>query len=374
MKSHLILSILLFGALFFSCQHKSAETEEASEATSELIQITKAQFNTEKMALGVPKLNPFFDKVYFTGIITPTKNGKAQISLPIPGIISNIYGKPGMKTTQGTPLLEVTGDALIDLQKDYAESSALLNRLKSDFERTKELIDENIGSKKEYTLTESKYLGEKARLNALKMKLEKVGLDVNRVQEGNFYKAYTLKAPIKGYLTTLSATIGQYIEPQQTIAEIIDTESFQIKLSVFEKDVSKLKPGQSIEFYSAGNKTIKYTAKLTSVGKAIMPDTRSIECFADIDPSESANFVNQQFIEGNVIVNSEMVLSLPESAVLFSDNEAYVLMFENETPENYFFSKAKITTGRRTESRLELTNVPLSEKILVSGVYNINID
>ncbi|MFC0875096.1 efflux RND transporter periplasmic adaptor subunit [Saccharicrinis sp. FJH2] len=371
MKSHFILSILLFSTVFLSCQHKSAETEETA---SDLIQITKAQFDTEKMALGEPALSPFSDMVYFTGTITPKANGKAQISLPVPGIISKVYGKPGMQTIKGTSLIEISGGVLIDLQKDYAESAAMLKRLKSEYERTKELNDENIGSKKEYIMAESNYLAERAKFNALKLKLEKIGLDVNRVQDGNFYTSYTLKAPIKGYLTNINATVGQFIEPQQTIAEIVDPESFQIKLSVFEKDINKLKPGQTIEFSPAGNKTIKHTAKLASVGKAIMPDTRSIECFADIDASESANFVNQQFVEGNVITNSEMVFALPESAVVFSDNDAYILMYEKETPEDYFFSKAKIKTGRKTEKLVELTDVPQSKKILVTGVYNLNIE
>ncbi|MFB6319874.1 efflux RND transporter periplasmic adaptor subunit [Saccharicrinis sp. FJH54] len=371
MKSHFILSILLFSTVLFSCQNKSAETEEAP---SDLIQITKAQFDSEKMALGAPELSSFSDMVYFTGTIIPTINGKAQISLPVPGIISKIYGKPGMETAKGTVLLEVTGNALFDLQKDYAESSALLRRLKSDYERTKELRDENIGTKKEFVLAESNFMGERARLNALKMKLEKIGLDTDKIENGNFYTAYTLKSPIKGYITSIIATVGQYIEPQQTIAEIINPETFQIKLSVFEKDINKLKPGQTIEFYSAGNKSTRYSARLATVGKAIMSDTRSIECFADIDPSGSSEFVNDQFVEGNVVVNSEMLLSVPETAVLFSGNDAYILTYENETPDNYFFSKARIKTGRKTDRFIELTEAPKSDKILVTGVYNLAID
>ena len=179
MKSHFMLSILLFSNVFFSCTNKT--TDEA-DTDSNLIQITKAQFATEKMAFGEPVLSPFSDLVHFTGSVIPKVNGKAQISLPVSGIISKIYGKPGMTTTKGSLLLEVSGNELIDLQQRFAESAALLKRLKSEYERAQELNDENIGTKKEYILAESAYIGEKAKSNALKMKLEQIGLDVNRIK------------------------------------------------------------------------------------------------------------------------------------------------------------------------------------------------
>ena len=175
-------------------------------------------------------------------------------------------------------------------------------------------------------------------------------------------------------LTSINATIGQYIEPQQTIAEIIDPESFQIKLSVFEKDINKLKPGQPIDFYSAGNKSLKHTARLISVGRAIMPDTRSIECYADMEDLSAKNFVNQQFVEGDVIVNEETVLALPETALLNSENEFYLLSLENETSDTYYFSKVKLKTGRINNKFVELLEVPETNKILVNGVYNLIID
>ena len=260
------------------------------------------------------------------------------------------------------------------MQKDFAESSALLQRLKGDFQRQKELKEENIGTQKEYLLAESLYNVEKARMGALRIKLENLGLNISQIEEGAFYNSFSLKAPIKGFVTEITATIGQYVEPQQIIASIIDDGSFQIQLSVFEKDINRIKVGQDVEFYLTGDKSIMNTGKVRIVNKAIDNSTKSIDCFAEIENLGKISLVNNQFVEGDVIAASDSVLSVPEGAILKSENETYVLAFEKETEELYHLSKVKVTTGRKNNGFIELTEVPESKKILIKGIYNIRIE
>ena len=84
--------------------------------------------------------------------------------------------------------------------------------------------------------------------------------------------------------------------------------------------------------------------------------------------------MSNQFIEGQIIVASDSVLSIPESAVLKSENESYVLSFEKETDELFYLSKLKVTTGRKNNGLVEITGMPESKRILVDGAYNIQIE
>jgi len=371
MKRNSALILTILSVMLFSCKNKPVETVEPD---SGLIEITKAQFESEKMEFGEPTLSPFSELVHFTGTIIPSVNGRAQISLPTQGVITRIFCKPGQLIGKGAVLFEVSGNEFIDMQKDFAESAALLQRLKSDYERQKDLNAENIGTKKEFILAESAYNAEKAKLNALKIKLQNIGLDIAQVEGGVFYNSFSLKAPIKGYVTGITTTIGQYVEPQQTIAEIIDSESFQLKLNVFEKDISKVKIGQSVEFYLSGSNTEKFTAKINSAGKMINYETKSIDCFAELENFEKAQLVSNQFIEGEIIIASDSVLSIPEAAVLKAENENFVLTFEKEDGDLFYLSKSKVTTGRRNNGFVEITEMPDSKKILIKGVYNLRIE
>lgn len=370
MKKNIILAFVL-SLVIVSCNSKP---EQTTDNDSGLIEITKAQFEAEKMEIGEPLLHPFTEEVYFTGTIIPAVNGQAQISLLLPGIIDKIHSKPGQIISKGSAMFEVSGNEFVDLQKDFAESSAIVSRLKSDYLRAKELYSENITTLKDFTYAESTYLAENAKFNALKIKLESMELDVSKIEKGEFYSSYTIKSPINGFVSSINTTMGQYIEPQQNIAEIIDDKSFQLRLSIFEKNINKIQTGQTVAFYLNGNKSKIFKATINAVGKNIMSDSKSIECYAKIENSNTINIVNNQFVEGEVYTALDSVLSVPEAALINSENDAYLLIYEKEIDAIYYFKKIKVSTGRRANAYVELTEQLPSNEILINGVYNIQVE
>jgi len=79
-----------------------------------------------------------------------------------------------------------------------------------------------------------------------------------------------------------------------------------------------------------------------------------------------------QFIE--IIEASDSVNSIPEAAVLKAENETFVLTFEKEDGDLFYLSKSKVTTGRRNNGFVEITEMPELKKILIKGVYNLRIE
>ena len=370
MKAKIII-VFVISMFVISCKEK---TEQTVNNDSGLIGITKAQFESEKMVFGEPELYPFSDKVYFTGTIIPSVDGQAQISLPLPGIIENIRCKPAQMVSKGSVLFEISGYWFIDLQKDYSQSSAILSKLKSDYIRAKELYDENIGTQKDFTAAESNYFAENAKHKALKTKLESMGLDVSKIENGAFYSSFPVTSPINGTVSSVNAAVGQYIAPQQTIAALIDNNSFQLRLHVFEKNIHQMKIGQMVEFYLTGNKKQKHHARLNAIGKTIMPDSKSIECYAAIDSPKGINMVSNQFVEGEIIAALDSAMAVPEAAIVESENELYVLMVEKEDDSTYYFKKVKIKTGRKNNNYIELMGQLPSKKLLTNGTYNLTIE
>ena len=371
MRSKFILPILIFCALLPGCTN---QPKEAPVDDSGLILVTKAQFESEKMELGMPVVTAFSELVHFTGTIIPATNGWAQISLPIPGIISRIHCKPGQIVNKGSLLFEVTGNELIDMQRAFAESAASLVRLKSEYERVKELTNEKIGTRKEFILAESSFLTERAKYNSLKLKLENVGLDVAKIEGEAFYSSYFVKSPMNGCVTKINAIVGQYTESQLNTAEIIDTQSLVLRLAVFEKDINKVKPDQIAEFYVAGDRQAIYRSKLISAGKSIHSESKSIDCFANIENLKDYNFVSNQFAEGDIIVSTDSVLAVPETAVITTAGKSYVVFLEKEEGAQRYFKKREISIGRTSNHFTEIKDQLPDGKLLVKGTYNIQVE
>lgn len=366
-----IIIVFMLSMFVISCKH---EPEQKVDNDSGLIEISKEQFESEKMAIGEPELQLFADMVPFTGTIIPSIGGQAKISLPLPGIIDNIRCNPAQLIRKGSVMFDISGPWFIDLQKDYAESSAILSQLESDYKRAQELQAENIGTRKEYTAVKSSYYAENAKNKALKKQLNSMGLDVAKIEEGTFYSSFAIKSPINGYVSSIDAAIGQYVEPQRSIAEIIDNTSFQLKLSVFEKNLQKIKTGQHVEFYFNGNKTQKYDATLNAIGKTIMPSSKSVKCYAKIKNPNNINMVRNQFAEGKIFTVVDSLWAVPETAILESGNDFYILLYENEDDSTYYFKKIKVNMGRKSNNYIELTEQLPSKKLLQSGTYNVAIE
>jgi membrane fusion protein, heavy metal efflux system len=369
MKTSTSYIIFITLVLIGSCKSKNIQEEGKKES----IEITKAQFNSENMELGKPMPKTFTESVEFTGVIAPAANGKAQISLPIMGMVDKIYCSIGQHINKGQLLFEISGTELIDLQKEFAESAAIIKRLKSEFDRVNDLYKENIGTQKELILSESIYKTEQARYMALKLKLDNIGLDEKRIEEGSFYKSFSIVSPINGYIISIDATKGQFIDRQSVVAEIVDADQFQLKISVFEKDVNKLKLGQSVFFYLMDDNKKIYPARLISVGKAINNETKAIDCYAEYENQSITNLVSNQFIKGQIVVNSFTKNAVPLGAVIKTENEKYILNLEKETGKSYFFNKIKVTTGVENLEYVELKDSGIN-KLIVKGTYNIPIN
>jgi len=111
-----IFIILVFGFLVISCNDNA---NQIAENNSDLIEITKEQFESEKMQISEAELKPFVNKIHFTGKIIPSVDGVAHISLPLSGIIEKIHCKPSQMVNKGSVLFEISGHWFIDLQRDF---------------------------------------------------------------------------------------------------------------------------------------------------------------------------------------------------------------------------------------------------------------
>jgi len=364
-----ILYILPF-LILFSCSHKASEEESTN---NNLIEISKQQFEAEQMELGEIQLMTFPSKLYFTGYIKPNTNGWAKVGLPVEGVVQQIKANIGQAIQKNDPLFVIGGNPFIDLQQKYAESNARLSQLKADYNRVNLLYEENIGTEKEYITAKSKYESELAMNNALKMKLENIGLNENRIAQGSLYTSYTITAPIKGYITNMQATIGEYIDQQEEMASIVDTEKLRLQIIAFEKDIMSIKVGQQVEFQSSRKEEVAL-ATISLVGRTVNSESKSIECYASIEPEYLDKFINNQFVEGEITLSSDTVAALPTDAIIQADDLSYALLLKNETDSSYLFQKVNIQKGRSTKDFIEVKNKIRSGKIVTKGVYNVVVD
>lgn len=376
MRLYTLFTIIPFAFMFLStgCGKSSKTNEDAKVETEQLVKITISQFQSDSMAIGTISTQTFEDEVRCNGYITAAANGIAQISTPIAGIVESINCSMGSYVKKGQTLCMITGNELMSMQQEFTETSARLKRLKSDYERSKSLYDEKIGAEKDFIAIESEYKAMKSKYLSLKLRLELLRLNVAKIEAGDLYASFSVISPINGYITKQNLVLGQYIEQQKLLVEIVDVNQLQIQLSVFEKDIARLKPGQTVNFSSPGEISFNNKATLVSISRAVNPDTKTVTCIASIQNSQQTSLINQSYVEALIAVNSREAKALPSEALIKSGKDYYVMLVEKSDNEAYYLRKQNVNIGRTSKGFTEITDKIDLTKVLVKGVYNLSAE
>lgn len=363
-------TLILIYALILLQGCKSRDVDESSDANDEsIIVLTTEQFKASGMELGNPIPQTFEDEVLCNGYITAPSNYIATVSSPIPGIVESIHCKIGDYTTKRQIIYHISGNEFLSLQQEFAEAAAIYYRTKLDLNRAEALRAEKIGSEKSYIATETENRAAFANYNALKARIKALNIDPNQIENGQMYSSFPVISPIIGYVTKTDAVIGQYVDYKDQLVEIVNTNELQLQLSVYDRDIYKLKSGQTVNFSIGDNTEQNLTAELINIGQTIDQDKKTILCLARINKKNDLKLMNREFVNASIIIAEKQGFALPLSAIQKTGTDYFVFVLVNHENDKYHLRKQKITIGKINKHYIEiLDNISNDGKIILKGI------
>ncbi len=373
----LSFSVIIF--LIWSCgrsknNRDTSEKQEEVMVNDDRILITKEQFEGNDMKLESISEQPFPIIVQTTGMIDVPPQNRAVISAYAGGYIKNTSLLIGDKVHKGQPLVTIENPDFVAMQQEYLEVAQQLSFLKSEYERQKTLVAEKITSQKNYLKAESEYKRALAMYNGLQKKLTMLNIDPASVKNGKIISTVTLFSPINGSVTKVHVNKGVYVSPADEILEIVNTDHIHLELSVFEKDVMKIKKGQAIVFRIPEASMVTYQADVHLVGTSVDIQNRTVKVHGHLPEGFKHNFATGMFIEAQIIVDKMVAKALPEEAIIDIDDKSYVLMLDPNNNTDYVFIKKEVTTDGTFNEYTKLTNWDQSketDRFLVKGGFNL---
>ena len=375
MKSFPYTLFLSLALLISACGESTNKDAETSVTTLEAnaIELSKAQFDGDLMQLGTLTEQSFPSVVQSTGMIDVPPQSRAVISSFAGGYVMKTPLLIGNLVRKGQVLATLENPEFVEMQQQYLEASEQLNYLKSEFERQKTLFDEQITSQKNFLKAESEYKGTLALYNGLKKKLQMLNINIASVEARNITSEIALYAPIHGSVTKMNISKGTYVSPADEIMEIINTDHIHLELSVFEKDVMKIKEGQKIIFKIPETGNENFEAEVHLVGTSIDLTNRTVKVHGHLLDDENHNFAVGMFVDAQIITESSKKLALPDEAVISIDDSHYVLLNTSQG-ETYEFSRKEVTVGGSYNGYTMIMNAgDFSENdlFLIKGAFNL---
>jgi cobalt-zinc-cadmium efflux system membrane fusion protein len=377
--TYFLLAVAMLIPVFLpSCQNRNQgntgdldakESGPAVEESREIV-ITKEQFESSGMKLGEPLPMMFRNVIHANGYIVASPSGWVKISTLIPGRVKQINLSVGDHIKKGQLLFTLESNEIILLQQEYGETFNQLNSLKASYERQKALSEEQITAQKDFINAESEYRSLLLKTEGLKARLRMINIDPAQVEKGTIVPLASVYSPIQGFVAKQDLVLGQYIEPQATVMELIDPNQLQLNIHVFEKDLKDMVIGQPVLFYNPDDVERVFEATLSHIGKSIDPDTKTVLCIAQLKAADRSALVNRLFVETEIITCQREAPAIPDQALIKEENHYYVLSLVDERGENLIFRKIPVNIGVVLQEYAEVLDEGLKD-ILIEGGYNL---
>lgn len=376
---HNLYKIVTFSIVFilFSCGEKNNQSTEgenqSKEITDDRISVTEAQFTHSNMTLENIEDKSFPVVVNANGMIDVPPENRAVVNAIMGGYIKTTPLLVGDKVKKGLILVTIENPEFVSMQQQYMEVNEQLTFLKAEYDRQVTMKAENITSQKSYLKAESDYKTAVARHTGLDKQLRMLNISPSRVRKGEITSIVSIYAPISGSITKVNVTKGTYVSPADEIMEIIDTDHIHLELSVFEKDIMKVKKDQKIDFKIPEATSDTYKAEVHLVGTSIEAN-RTIKVHGHIENDSNHNFLTGMFVEANIITDSHIAKALPSESIIVIDDTSYVLVLDKKEGDIYYFRQETVTVKNSYSGFSEIENAnafTLKTQFLTRGAFNL---
>ncbi len=374
--SYLIVTALLSLAACSSKNDAATSDEMVTENSTEgAYELSAIQFNSSDMKLGKLEMQEFYNVVKANGMFDVPPQNRASISSYFGGAVKDIKLLPGQRVKRGQVLFTLENPEYVQLQQDFLESQGQLTYLKSDYERQKNLVQDNVTSQKNYLKSESDYTVTRARQESLRKKLELLNINPNELTIENIRATVGMISPINGYVTDVNITKGSFLNPSDVAMIIVDTDNLHLELNIFEKDIAKVKIGQPIHFRIQEDQSQQYEALVYLVNKTVDAEKRTIGIVGHLSDAKLTNrFSPGIYVQADIYTNSDSRASLPQEALVEVDDKYYVLVLDNSSDVGYSFVKKEIKKGVSNDDNIEILNAHdfnENTEFLVKGAFNL---
>lgn len=267
------------------------------------------------------------------GRIEPKK--EIAVKSKISGIVKNVFVEVGDVVKVGEPLLEIKPDPtpleFAEAKRNVEMARVNLERAENEYNRSKELLDDNLVSQQEFDAAENEYKQLQLRV---KIAMERLALiEEGRTKIADRQVDTVIKSPVEGTILERRVNEGDPVVPltsYQAGTEILllaDMGSLIFKGTVDEIDVGKLEEGMTAELKIGAIPDEEILGILTKIS----PKAKQQENATLFDVEIEITRKGKKMIRAGYSANAELVINkaentlfIPERLVEFNEEKTYV--------------------------------------------------
>jgi membrane fusion protein, heavy metal efflux system len=379
-----VIKILILIAFFASCKNQNAEKKDPSvseaktdeKAVENGVELTAAQLKNAQINIGKAEKRTLKGILKVNGVVDVPPQNLVSVSVPLGGYLKKTDLLPGMPVKKGQILAIVEDAVYVQLEQDYLTADARLEYLQQELARQTELSDQKINAGKTLQQVQNEVKMQQILKKGLSEKLRLIGLNPDVLTENSLTRSVTILSPINGYVSKVNVNIGKYLAPMDVPFQLVNTDDIHANLTVFERDISKLKIGQKVKITLPNAPEKAYFAEIILIGRDLNAN-RAVEVHCHFVPNEP-KLAPGMFLSADIETTETDALTVPSEAVVRFENKHFIFIEKSEGK----YEMREVTLGVADKNfqqigGLLITSGPLSiegilaSKIVIKGAYTL---
>lgn len=338
-KMKVTLSLAVMGAIVIAVLFMNKASRESQIQRSVMDKIT--------VSVEPAREENISDELSIVGTIQ--SNNDVMVVSETQGRTLQVFFKTGDYVKEGTPLAQVDEE----LKKAaYMTAKVNFEKAKKDLQRMEALF-------KEKNISDSDL--ENARLGAAAAEAQFIAAQ----RQLNDTK---IKAPISGIIADKFINPGTMVGPGTPVANIIDISKLKVRVNVPEKDVFRLKTGETAALRTDVYPGTVLTGKIETISsKSDNAHTYPVEIVIANNsrtPLKAGMFAQVNFTS----ITNRQALTIPRAAIVTSIKNPRIYVVENGVAK-----LRDINAGKEVNRRVEvLGGLRAGENVVVSGQNNLS--
>jgi cobalt-zinc-cadmium efflux system membrane fusion protein len=296
----------------------------------------------------------------------------ARIGTPVMGRISQLSVQEGQHVRSGDLLALLTSTGLSDAQMALLKATSAQQVAQRAVERAQVLLKSDVIGVAELQRREAEHAQASAELAAARDQLALMGMPPEAIEDlerTRHIKSVTrIVASMDGTVLNRMMTLGQVVQPADTVFEIADLSSLWLQADVPEQNAGHLRVGAAVEAEVAAFPGLKLEGALSFVSATVNPDTRTVRVRMTL-PNPDGRFKPAMLATVTLKDQPERQLVVPSAAVIREQDGEYVFVQEDADT----FTLRQVSLGLDFEGQRVLKGgIRDGDKILVEGAFHLN--
>ena len=374
------LALLVFGGCGgggVTDEHEIAAQQTAEEHTDERL----VRFDTDDLgALGIELETAGPGLIGVTielpGEVRVNGDTAAHVAPRVGGVVRSVFKSLGNRVHSGELMAILESRELADTKATFLAAYERLGLAQALFEREERLWKQKISPEQDYLDARNALAEARIELRATEQKLHALGFSQEELtalpnRHDATFTEYRITAPFDGTVIEKHITLGETIAAGAPVFTVADLSTVWIDLSVYQKDLGKIRGGQRVTITAAPHEERATTAVIDFVQPLVGEATRTALARI-IMPNPDGRWTPGIFVTGSVVREEvEVAVQVPTSAVVpVGDDESVIFV---QTPAG--FEPRPVHTGLRNHGFVEvLAGLEPGERYVARGAFSLKAE